>query len=305
MAATSTASLLTCAFLPRHGFSELTRSSVWENKQKQCKRRYGPQVVTAKIELKPPPYMLNALEPHMSKETLEYHWGKHHRGYVDNLNKQIVGTELDGLTLEGVVLVSYNKGDILPAFNNAAQTWNHEFFWESMAPGGGGKPSGDLLKLINRDFGSFEAFVEEFKLAASSQFGSGWAWLAYKANRLDVGNAVNPLPSEEDKKLVVVKSPNAVNPLVWDYFPLLTIDVWEHSYYIDYENRRAEYISTFLEKLVSWETVSMRLEIAKSRSTERDKEAERRRREEEEANLPGGEATEMYLESESEESEAE
>lgn len=259
-------------------------------------RRAGSQIITARIELKPPPYPL---------ETLEYHWGKHHRAYVDNLNKQITGTELDGMALESVILVSYNGGDFLPTFNNAAQIWNHEFFWESMKPGGGGKPSGDLLGLIDRDFGSFEAFVKEFKSAASTQFGSGWAWLAYKANRLDVGNAVNPRPSEEDKKLVVVKSPNAVNPLVWDYFPILTIDVWEHAYYIDFQNRRPDYISTFMEKLVSWEAASYRLEIAKSRSAERDREAERRRKEEEDEILAGSEATEMYLQSETEDSEAE
>nr|GMD59157.1 superoxide dismutase [fe] 2, chloroplastic [Ipomoea batatas] len=142
------------------------------------------------------------MEPHMSRQTFEYHWGKHHRAYVDNLNKQIGGTELDGASLEDIVLVTYNNGDMLPAFNNAAQAWNHAFFWESMKPGGGGDPSGELLELINRDFGSFETFVKEFKAAAATQFGSGWAWLACE---------------NEDKKLVIVKTPNAVNPLVWDY----------------------------------------------------------------------------------------
>ncbi|GAU31376.1 hypothetical protein TSUD_19210, partial [Trifolium subterraneum] len=143
--------------------------------------------------------------------------------------------------------------------------WNHDFFWESMKPGGGGKPSGELLKLIERDFGSFEKFVDEFKLVASTQFGSGWAWLAYKESRLDVGNAVNPLATEEDRKLVVLKSPNAVNPLVWNHHhPLLTIDVWEHAYYLDYQNRRTDYISVFIDKLVSWDAVSSRLEKAKA-----------------------------------------
>ncbi|VVB15605.1 unnamed protein product [Arabis nemorensis] len=192
-------------------------------------------VITAGFELKPPPYPLDALEPHMSRETLDYHWGKHHKTYVENLNKQIVGTDLDGLSLEEVVLLSYNKGNMLPAFNNAAQAWNHEFFWESIKPEGGGKPAGELLRLIERDFGSFEDCLERFKSAAASQFGSGWTWLAYKANRLDVANAVNPLPKEEDKKIVIVKTPNAVNPLLWDYSPLLTIDTWEHAYYLDFE----------------------------------------------------------------------
>ncbi|XP_074264601.1 superoxide dismutase [Fe], chloroplastic-like [Silene latifolia] len=226
-------------------------------------RRAGAAVV-AKFDLKPPPYPFDALEPHMSKQTFEFHWGKHHRAYVDNLNKQIVGTELDGMSLEDVVSVTYNKGDMLPSFNNAAQAWNHEFFWESMKPGGGGKPSGELFAQIEKDFGSFEAFVTEFKSAAATQFGSGWAWLAYKTDKLDVGNAVNPKPSEDDKKLVIVKTPNAVNPLVWGYNPLLIIDVWEHAYYLDYQNRRPDYISIFMESLVSWDAVSARYETAKA-----------------------------------------
>ncbi|XP_021753935.1 superoxide dismutase [Fe], chloroplastic-like [Chenopodium quinoa] len=248
------------------------RFSPWKLKETRV-RRAGAGVVTAKFDLKPPPYPFDALEPHMSKQTFEYHWGKHHRAYVDNLNKQIVGTELDGLPLEEVVRITYNKGDMLPSFNNAAQAWNHEFFWESMKPGGGGKPSGELLAQIEKDFGSFEAFTNEFKTAAATQFGSGWAWLVYKANKLDVGNAVNPKPSEDDKKLVVVKSPNAVNPLVWDYYPLLTIDVWEHAYYLDFQNRRPDYISIFMENLVSWDAVNARYEAAKSLAMEREKEA--------------------------------
>ncbi|XP_061957506.1 superoxide dismutase [Fe], chloroplastic-like isoform X1 [Populus nigra] len=120
---------------------------------------------------------MDDLEPHMSKDTFEYHRGKHHRAYVDNLNKQIDGTERDDMSLDDVVLVTYNKGGPLPAFNNPAQAWNHEFFLESMKPGGGGKASGELLQLIERDFGSFDRFVQEFKSAAATQFGSGWAWL--------------------------------------------------------------------------------------------------------------------------------
>lgn len=262
----ATATSLNCARFPRQGrLNQATRGFQW-TKEIHCTTKARPAIITAKFELKPPPYPLNALEPHMSKDTLEFHWGKHHRAYVDNLNKQIVGTELDSKPLEDVVIATYNKGDVLPAFNNAAQAWNHEFFWGCMKPGGGGKPSGELLQLIERDFGSFEKFVEEFKSAAATQFGSGWAWLVYKTNKLDVENAVNPRPSEEDKKLAVLKSPNAVNPLVWDYSPLLTIDVWEHAYYLDFQNRRPDYISTFLEKLVSWEAVSCRLEAAKAQA---------------------------------------
>ncbi|XAR65927.1 Superoxide dismutase [Bertholletia excelsa] len=299
--ASATVVLLTSTFLPSQGGS--SKSFPWRKKERQCHRKAGSCRITAIFELKPPPYPLNALEPHMSCDTLECHWGKHHRSYVENLNKQIVGTELDGMTLEDTIIVTYNKGDLLPPFNNAAQAWNHEFFWESMKPGGGGMPFGELLELINRDFGSYEGFVKEFKAAASTQFGSGWAWLAYKANRLDVGNAVNPLPSEEDKKLVVVKSPNGVNPLVWDYSPLLTIDVWEHAYYLDFQNRRFDYISTFLEKLVSWEVVSSRLEKAKARAAEREKEDERTKREQEEEKTARNEAVEMYVDGESDDSE--
>ncbi|CAL5366616.1 unnamed protein product [Camellia sinensis] len=247
---------------------------MWRKKERKCLRKAGPGMTTAKLELKPPPYPLiskkptlgivwaimkkdqNALEPHMSRDTLEYHWGKHHGTYVENLNKQIVGTELDGMTLEGIIIATDNKGDLLPAFNNAAQV----------------------------------GFVKEFKATAATQFGSGWAWLTYKANRLDVGNAVNP-PPEEDKKLVVVKSPNAMNPLVWDY----TIS----------QNRRPDYISTFMEKLVSWEAVNSRLEKAKARAAEREREEEKRKREQEEGNAAGNEVTEMYLDSETDDSEAE
>ncbi|KAK6135575.1 hypothetical protein DH2020_030683 [Rehmannia glutinosa] len=295
-AAAAIGSPLKCGLISSQGFSGSTRSFLWRKNEKRNVRKGCRGVVTAKIDLRPPPYSLDALEPHMSRETFEYHWGKHHRAYVDNLNKQIVGTELDTKTLEDIILLTYNKGDLLPPFNNAAQVWNHDFFWESMKPGGGGKPSGELLELINRDFGSFEGFVNEFKAAAATQFGSGWAWLVYKANRLNVGNAVNPLPSDEDKKLVVVKSPNAVNPLVWDYSPLLTIDVWEHAYYLDFQNRRPDYISTFMEKLVSWDAVNSRLEAAKARAAEREEEEERKKTEYED-NQADLDAREMYLES--------
>ncbi|KAJ4958950.1 hypothetical protein NE237_026061 [Protea cynaroides] len=296
---------LTCALLPRQEFPgalESTRRLQWRIRERKFSQKALRAPITMLIELKPPPYSLNSLEPYMSHETLECHWGKHHKGYVENLNRQILGTELDGLNLDDIIIMSYNKGDLLPAFNNAAQIWNHEFFWESMKPGGARKPAGDLLELIERDFGSYERFVNEFKSAASTQFGSGWAWLAYKANRLDVGNAVNPCPSEEDKKLVVVKSPNAVNPLVWDYTPLLAIDVWEHAYYLDYENRRADYISIFMDHLVSWEVVSSRLEMAKAQAAEREREEMMRKIEEEEQILMDSENVEMYLDSENEDS---
>ncbi|KAK8918315.1 hypothetical protein KSP39_PZI022136 [Platanthera zijinensis] len=169
------------------------------------------------FQLIPPPYPMSSLEPYMSKDAVESHWGRHQKEHLDRLNASIVGTELLQMPLEEIILASYNSGDPLSVFIHAAQTWNHDFFWQSMKPGGGGRPSGILLQLIERDFGSFELFLKEFKAAALTQFGSGWVWLSYKANKLDVGNAVNPLPSAEDNKLVVSKTPNAVNPLVWDY----------------------------------------------------------------------------------------
>lgn len=303
-AAAAIASPSGCGLFSTQGFSGSTRSLLWRKTEKRNVRKAVKGVIKAKIELSPPPYSLDGLEPHMSRETFEYHWGKHHRAYVDNLNKQIVGTELDTKTLEEIILATYNNGDLLPPFNNAAQVWNHDFFWESMKPGGGGKPSGELLELINRDFGSFEAFVSAFKAAAATQFGSGWAWLVYTTNKLNVGNAVNPRPSDEDKKLIVVKSPNAINPLVWDHSPLLTIDVWEHAYYLDFQNRRPDYISTFMEKLVSWDAVSSRLEAAKARALEREREEEQKRTEYEGDEETNSAAVEMYLESDAEDSEA-
>ncbi|CAL5364041.1 unnamed protein product [Camellia sinensis] len=266
---------------------------MWRKKERKCLRKDGPGMTTAKLELKPPPYPLNALEPHMSRDTLEYHWGKHHRTYVENLNKQIVGTELDGMTLEGIIIATYNKGDLLPAFNNAAKAWNHDFFWESMKPGGGGKPSGELLELINRDFGSFEGFVKEFKAAAATQFGSGWAWLTYKANRLDVGNAVNP--PRGGQEVSGGEESQCHEP------PCLGL----YSGKFHTLNRRPDYISTFMEKLVSWEAVNSRLEKAKARAAEREREEEKRKREQEEGNAAGNEVTEMYLDSETDDSEAE
>ncbi|XP_030533087.1 superoxide dismutase [Fe], chloroplastic isoform X1 [Rhodamnia argentea] len=290
-----------CALVPCQGLrgALVSTRNFHATKNQRQRGRAVAAPISAKFDLKPPPYPLDALEPHMSQDTISYHWGKHHRGYVENLNMQIVGTDLDGMSLEDIIILSYNKGDILPAFNNAAQIWNHDFFWESMVPNGGGKPSGDLLGLIERDFGSFENFSVKFRSAASTQFGSGWVWLAYKANRLNVGNASNPRPSDEDKKLVVVKSPNAVNPLVWDYLPVLTIDVWEGPKCISFifsQSRRADYVSMFMEKLVSWETVSARLEMAKAQVAEREREEEKRKYGEDNVNS-SNEAVEMYLDS--------
>jgi Fe-Mn family superoxide dismutase len=182
--------------------------------------------------LPPLPYEKNALAPHISAETLEFHHGKHHQAYVTNLNKAIEGKPEASKSLEEIVLSSEG-----PVFNNAAQVWNHTFYWSSMKPAGGGQPSGDLADAIRRDFGSVEKFAEEFTAAATSQFGSGWAWLVLG----------------KDKKLAVTKTGNADLPMKHGQKALLTIDVWEHAYYIDYRNSRPKYIETLLKSLVNWD----------------------------------------------------
>ncbi|MDI1483465.1 superoxide dismutase [Polyangium sp. y55x31] len=183
------------------------------------------------------PYAKDALAPHISAETLEYHHGKHHNAYVTNLNKLIDGKPEASLSLEEIILRS--DGGV---FNNAAQVWNHTFYWHCMKPNGGGEPTGDLADAIKRDFGSFEKFKEEFSNAAATQFGSGWAWLV-----------------EKDGKLAVTKTGNADLPMKHGQKALLTIDVWEHAYYIDYRNLRPKYIETFLTKLVNWDFATKNL----------------------------------------------
>jgi len=182
--------------------------------------------------LPPLPYDKTALAPHISGETLDYHYGKHHQAYVTNLNKLVEGKPEASKSLEDIILAS--DGGV---FNNAAQIWNHTFYWQSMKPNGGGQPTGDLADAINRDFGSFDKFAEEFTAAATTQFGSGWAWLVLG----------------KDKKLAVTKTPNADLPLKHGQKALLTIDVWEHAYYIDFRNQRPKYIETFLKHLANWD----------------------------------------------------
>ncbi|MBD2530952.1 superoxide dismutase [Nostoc flagelliforme FACHB-838] len=185
----------------------------------------------------PLPFDINALEPHgMKAETFEYHYGKHHKAYVDNLNKLTEGTELANKSLEEVIKTSFNDSSKAGIFNNAAQVWNHTFFWNSLKPAGGGAPTGDLATRIDKDFGSFDKFKEEFSNAAATQFGSGWSWL------IDDGGT-----------LKVIKTPNAENPLAHGKKALLTLDVWEHAYYIDYRNARPAFIKNFLENLVNWD----------------------------------------------------
>jgi len=187
--------------------------------------------------LPPLPYNKDALAPHITAETLEFHHGKHHNAYVTNLNKLLEGKPEASKSLEEVIMSS-EAG----VFNNAAQIWNHTFYWNSMKPNGGGKPTGDLLQAIERDFGSFEKFCEEFTTAATTQFGSGWAWLV-----------------QDKGKLAVTKTGNADLPMKHGQKALLTIDVWEHAYYIDYRNLRPKFIETFLTSLVNWDFVSANL----------------------------------------------
>ena len=182
--------------------------------------------------LSPLPYEKNALVPYISAETLEYHYGKHHQAYITNLNKLVEGKPEANRNLEDLI-VSSDGG----VFNNAAQIWNHSFYWKSMRPNGSGQPTGDLADAIKRDFGSFEKLVEELANAAATQFGSGWAWLVLGS----------------DKKLAVTKTTNADLPMKHGQTALLTVDVWEHAYYIDYRNARPKYVETFLESLANWD----------------------------------------------------
>jgi Fe-Mn family superoxide dismutase len=189
------------------------------------------------IELPPLPWAENALAPHISAETIQYHYGKHHQTYVTNLNKLIEGTAHATKSLEAIVKSS--DGGI---FNNAAQVWNHTFYWHSMKPGGGGKPTGAVAEAIDKSFGGYDKFRQEFAAAGAGQFGSGWAWLV-----------------KEGDKLAVKKTPNAETPLTTSAKPLLTMDVWEHAYYIDYRNARPKYIDTFLDRLINWDFANQNL----------------------------------------------
>ncbi len=182
------------------------------------------------------PYAQDALAPVISANTMGFHYGKHHKTYVDNLNKLIVGTDLAALSLEDIIKKAYGIAEKQAVFNNAAQVWNHTFYWKSMKPNGGGAPTGDLAQGINAVFGSFDNFKKEFASTAVGQFGSGWAWLVAEAGALKI-----------------VKTPNAENPLVKNQVPLLTIDVWEHAYYLDYQNRRADYVNAVIDKLLNWD----------------------------------------------------
>ena len=189
------------------------------------------------------PYAKDALAPHISSETLDFHHGKHHNAYVNNLNGLVEGTDMASKSLEDIIQDTAGKADKAGIFNNAAQIWNHTFYWQSMRPNGGGAPTGKLAEMIDRDFGSFDAFKDAFAKAGATQFGSGWAWLVLADGKLDVR-----------------KTLNAETPLTEaGVTPLLTMDVWEHAYYLDHQNARPKYIETFLNELVNWDFANQNL----------------------------------------------
>jgi len=194
------------------------------------------------ISLPPLPYAEDALEPYYSARTIGFHYGKHHKTYVDNINKLIAGTEFENKPLEEIVAASVNDPARVGWFNNSAQVWNHTFFWNCMKSGGGGRPQGSLAARIDETFGGYEKFAEQFKAAGVGRFGSGWGWLVVEAGMLKI-----------------VTTPNADTPEAHGQRALLTVDVWEHAYYLDYQNRRADFIQAFLDNLINWEFVAANL----------------------------------------------
>jgi Fe-Mn family superoxide dismutase len=200
---------------------------------------------TATLALPELPYKDNALEPYISRKTIGFHHGKHHRAYVDKTLELIQGESLAGMPLKDIVQKTSGFPDMAAIFNNAAQVWNHDFYWKSLTPGGGGKPAGDLARRLDAGFGSYENFHKELTHAAMSQFGSGWAWLVLEGDRLKV-----------------VKTSNADTPFVHGQTPLLTIDVWEHAYYLDYQNRRADYVKSVIDHLLNWKFAESNLPTA-------------------------------------------
>ena len=198
-------------------------------------------------QLPPLPYAEDALAPHVSQQTVALHYGKHHQSYITNLNNLLKDNPLLDRSLEEIIMASHGKPDMAGVFNNAGQAWNHAVYWPSMKPNGGGKPSGDIAAKIDSDLGGYEKFVELFKTAGATQFGSGWAWLALDKN----------------KKLTVVKTANADSPMTAGGVGLIGLDVWEHAYYLDYQNRRPDYIQTFLDKLINWDYANDNLKKAR------------------------------------------
>jgi superoxide dismutase, Fe-Mn family len=194
------------------------------------------------LNLPPLPYADTALAPVISSNTLSFHYGKHHKGYVDNVNKLVKGTDYESSTLDRIIIETAGKPDKTPLFNNAAQSWNHSFYWNSLKGNGGGKPNGKIAQMIDAAFGSYDNFRKEFSATTVSQFGSGWGWLV-----LDGG------------ALKVVKTGNAEVPFTKRQKPLLTIDVWEHAYYLDHQNQRAAYVDAVINKLLNWDFAAQNL----------------------------------------------
>lgn len=192
--------------------------------------------------LAPLPYADSALAPIISANTLGFHYGKHHKTYVDNLNNLVKGTANEAATLEAIIAGAAGKADQAGIFNNAAQAWNHSFYWNSLKPNGGGKPTGKLAQMIDSDLGGYDTFRKDFAATAVSQFGSGWGWLVV-----------------EGGKLKIVKTGNAEVPFTKGQKPLLTIDVWEHAYYLDYQNKRADYVNALIDKLLNWDFAAANL----------------------------------------------
>ena len=190
------------------------------------------------------PYAMDALEPHISTETMEFHYDKHHRGYVDKLNKLIEGTRFEDLPLEQIIVSAREQAEI-DILNNAAQAWNHAFFWQCLSPKGQSQPVGRIRDLIEDEFGGIDKFKEDFRAAATSQFGSGWTWLV-----LDSG------------KLRIMSTTTADSPIGTDMTPLLTLEVWEHAYYLDYRNERARYVDAFLDRLIDWKFALDNVQVA-------------------------------------------
>lgn len=198
------------------------------------------------FRLDPLPYADSALEPYISQRTLTFHYGKHHQGYVNKLNELTKGKSFEKKTLEQIMQETAGKADMATIFNNAAQVWNHDFYWKSMRPAGAKVPSEELLKYLEDSFGSLDDFKAEFKEVAVSQFGSGWAWLV-----------------KDEDQLRIIKTSNADNPLVHNLIPLMTCDVWEHAYYLEYQNRRIDYVNTFLNHLINWDFIDHNLAQAR------------------------------------------
>lgn len=244
-------SLLTISFF---SLIETTRAST----DPSLPKAQSPQETQSPISLPPLPYDEAALEPYITKKTLEFHYGKHHKGYVEKLNSLIAeeGNKkiFKGKSLEEIMLLSgkekVKNANMTAVFNNSAQTWNHTFYWKSMKKDGGGEPTGALLEQIKKDFGSYAEFKKQFVEAGLKQFGSGWVWLVQS-------------PAKGGGTLKILATGNADNPMLEGHIPLMTCDIWEHAYYLDYQNRRKEYVEVFLDHLVNWEFAQVNFDVKK------------------------------------------